>query len=309
MVTATLLASHHGRVCMSVICTVSILRTLARRPADVYSRTAGSIPILLGRGGRCCQLHIPLIRPLLQYLCKVGAARQHRARGAGRHRHLGARSARRAHRRRVGLRQHDPRHREHRAPGGRRPGRGAAAVDSGVRPRPPPTGPDHAAQLAAAEALLRPHPRPLDQVFAELREAWTVKQRCLDRLDSLQPQHDTLRAVVALQAAPEAPPGGRARLHSGPCRAAERCRPGHRGRRTRAGGARDASPRCWPTRPAGPARRSAHRSTQRVARPRRRSLPVPGNPATGRVGPAVPRPEYERRGPSLTGGASPGLAR
>ena len=62
-------------------------------------------------------------------------------------------------------------------------------------------GPGHAAQLAAAEAARYAQPRSLDQVRAELHQAWTVEQRCLDRLAVLRPQHDTLRAVAALQAA------------------------------------------------------------------------------------------------------------
>jgi exodeoxyribonuclease V alpha subunit len=62
-------------------------------------------------------------------------------------------------------------------------------------------GPAHAAQLAAAEAARYAAPRPLAQVLADLHAAWTVEQRCLDRLAVLQPWCDVLHQAVALQAA------------------------------------------------------------------------------------------------------------
>jgi len=64
-------------------------------------------------------------------------------------------------------------------------------------------GPAQAAELAAAEAA-RHGPmapaRPLGQVLADLRAAWTAEQTCLDRLAFWAPQRDTLRRVVALEA-------------------------------------------------------------------------------------------------------------
>jgi hypothetical protein len=61
-------------------------------------------------------------------------------------------------------------------------------------------GPRHAAELAAAETARYATPRPLEEVLAELQQAWTVEQRCLDRLALQQPLRDGLRAVVALEA-------------------------------------------------------------------------------------------------------------
>jgi hypothetical protein len=61
-------------------------------------------------------------------------------------------------------------------------------------------GPAHAAQQAAAEAARYAQPRPLEDVLAELRTAWTTEQRCLQRLADREPQRDTLREVVALEA-------------------------------------------------------------------------------------------------------------
>ncbi len=61
-------------------------------------------------------------------------------------------------------------------------------------------GPAHAAQLAAAEAARYTPSRPLEQLLADLRAAWTTEQRCLDRLAYWEPQRDTLREVVALEA-------------------------------------------------------------------------------------------------------------
>ena len=64
-------------------------------------------------------------------------------------------------------------------------------------------GPAHAAALAAAEAA-RHGPmapaRPLDQVLADLRAAWTAEQDCLQRLAFWQAQRDILRRAVALEA-------------------------------------------------------------------------------------------------------------
>jgi hypothetical protein len=53
---------------------------------------------------------------------------------------------------------------------------------------------------AAAEAAHYAAPHPLEQVLAEMHQAWTEEQRCLDRLALLQPMRDRLREVVALQA-------------------------------------------------------------------------------------------------------------
>jgi hypothetical protein len=62
-------------------------------------------------------------------------------------------------------------------------------------------GPAHAAGLAATEAARYAPARPLEEVLAELRAAWTAEQRCLERLAYWEPQRDTLREVVALEAA------------------------------------------------------------------------------------------------------------
>lgn len=64
-------------------------------------------------------------------------------------------------------------------------------------------GPAHAAALAATEAA-RHGPmapaRPVDQVLADFRAAWTAEETCLHRLAIWQPQRDTLRRAVALEA-------------------------------------------------------------------------------------------------------------
>jgi hypothetical protein len=60
-------------------------------------------------------------------------------------------------------------------------------------------GPEHAAQLAAQEAARYAAPRPLEQVLAELQQAWTVERRSLDRLAVLQPWCEDLRQAVALE--------------------------------------------------------------------------------------------------------------
>ncbi len=62
-------------------------------------------------------------------------------------------------------------------------------------------GPAHAAAQAAAEAARYAAPRPLEQVLSDLHAAWTVEQRCLDRLAVLEPWCDDLRQTVALEAA------------------------------------------------------------------------------------------------------------
>ncbi|WP_448623992.1 MobF family relaxase [Geodermatophilus sp. URMC 64] len=61
-------------------------------------------------------------------------------------------------------------------------------------------GPGHAAELAAREAARHATARPLEQVLADLHQAWTAEQRCLDRLAILQPLRDALRTKVSLEA-------------------------------------------------------------------------------------------------------------
>ncbi|MDK3258894.1 ATP-dependent DNA helicase [Blastococcus capsensis] len=61
-------------------------------------------------------------------------------------------------------------------------------------------GPAHAAQQAAAEAARYAAPRPLDDVLAELRAAWTEQQRCGDLLTRQQLQREALRATVSRHA-------------------------------------------------------------------------------------------------------------
>jgi hypothetical protein len=65
-------------------------------------------------------------------------------------------------------------------------------------------GPGHAAELAAAEAARYARPRPLDEVLVELRQAWTVEQRCLDRLLLIEPRCDALRELATLGPDPAA---------------------------------------------------------------------------------------------------------
>ncbi|SFT79090.1 AAA domain-containing protein [Geodermatophilus amargosae] len=60
-------------------------------------------------------------------------------------------------------------------------------------------GPGHAAAQAAAEAARYATHRPVEQVLADLQQAWTVEQRSLDRLAVLQPWCDVLRQAVALE--------------------------------------------------------------------------------------------------------------
>jgi hypothetical protein len=61
-------------------------------------------------------------------------------------------------------------------------------------------GPAHAAELAAREAARYARSRPLEEVLAELHEAWTTEGRCLDRLTFHEPLRDALRQVIALEA-------------------------------------------------------------------------------------------------------------
>jgi exodeoxyribonuclease V alpha subunit len=64
-------------------------------------------------------------------------------------------------------------------------------------------GPTHAAAQAAAEAARYAEARPLDQVLADLHEAWTVEERCRNRLAFWEPRRDILRQVVTLEASHE----------------------------------------------------------------------------------------------------------
>ncbi|CCG05649.1 Conjugative TrwC relaxase (fragment) [Blastococcus saxobsidens DD2] len=61
-------------------------------------------------------------------------------------------------------------------------------------------GPAHAAGLAAAEAARYAPSLPLADVLVELHAAWTAEQGCLQRLAYWEPQRDTLREVVTLEA-------------------------------------------------------------------------------------------------------------
>jgi exodeoxyribonuclease V alpha subunit len=61
-------------------------------------------------------------------------------------------------------------------------------------------GPAHAAELAAREAARYARFRPLEEVLAELHEAWTTERCCLDRLTFHEPLRDALRQVIALEA-------------------------------------------------------------------------------------------------------------
>ncbi|MGY5884916.1 MobF family relaxase [Modestobacter lacusdianchii] len=62
-------------------------------------------------------------------------------------------------------------------------------------------GPADAARLAAAEATHYAQQRPLEQALADLHQAWTAEQRCLDRLAHDLPRRDALREIVALESA------------------------------------------------------------------------------------------------------------
>jgi exodeoxyribonuclease V alpha subunit len=61
-------------------------------------------------------------------------------------------------------------------------------------------GPAHAALLAGAEAARYATGRPLDQVLADLHEAWTTEQYFVEWLAVWEPHCDTLRRVVASDA-------------------------------------------------------------------------------------------------------------
>lgn len=65
-------------------------------------------------------------------------------------------------------------------------------------------GPAHAAEQAAREAANYARPRPLDQALAELREAWTVEQDCLERLARDELRARQLRQIVAIRAEQDA---------------------------------------------------------------------------------------------------------
>jgi hypothetical protein len=196
-------------------------------------------------------------------------------------------------------------------------------------------GPGHAAQLAAAEAARYAQPRPLAEVLADLSEAWTVEQRCLDRLAVLQSQNDTLRAVAALQAAHAAQPAPERAQQAGPEALrrhdqqlgrigtlrrtpdpAERLADVDRGiaaAEHELAGSRErmARLRADPALLGQPADRlaAAHEAWRtRCATDHHPPRTAPPRPAAAH--PGVPRPESERRGPSLTrGGAAPGLGR
>jgi exodeoxyribonuclease V alpha subunit len=174
-------------------------------------------------------------------------------------------------------------------------------------------GPGHAAQLAAAEAARYAQSRPLDQVLTELHEAWTVEQRCLDRLAVLQPQRDTLRAFGSLQAAQHADEVGALGCTPGP---AERLSYVDRSIAAAEHELADARERisrlvAHPALLGQPADRlaAAHEDwrARRAADPHQ---PRTAPPRPVAAHPSVPRPESERRGPSLTwGGAAPSLGR
>jgi exodeoxyribonuclease V alpha subunit len=155
-------------------------------------------------------------------------------------------------------------------------------------------GPGHAAQLAAAEAARYAQSRPLDQVLAELRKAWTVEQRCLDQLDILQ-----LTRVGALGCTPG--PAERLSDVDRGIAAAEHQLAGERERIARL--------LADPTLLDQPADRlTAERNAWRARDADRPQFPAAPRPAA--VHPGVPRPESERRGPTLTrSGAVPGLGR
>jgi exodeoxyribonuclease V alpha subunit len=172
-------------------------------------------------------------------------------------------------------------------------------------------GPGHAAQLAAAEAARYAQPRSLDQVRAELHQAWTVEQRCLDQLAVLQPQHDTLRAVAALQAAQKVTRVGALGRTPGPAERLSDVDRGIAAAEHELAGARQriAALLADPALLDQPADRLiADRNAWRAGDADRRQFPAAPRPAA--VHPGVPRPETERRGPSLArGGAAPGLGR
>jgi len=60
-------------------------------------------------------------------------------------------------------------------------------------------GPAHARELAAAEAARYAVPRPIDQVLAELHQAWAEQARTTERLERAVPIRDQLAEIVALR--------------------------------------------------------------------------------------------------------------
>ncbi len=172
-------------------------------------------------------------------------------------------------------------------------------------------GPGHAAQLPATEAARYAQPRSLDQVRAELREAWTVEQRCLDRLAVLQSQRDTLRAVATRQAAQQLTRVGALGRTPGPAERLSDVNRGIAAAEHDLAGWRERIARLLadPTLLDQPVDRLlAERKAWRARDADRRQFPAAPRPAA--VHPGVPRPESERRGPSLTrGSAAPGLGR
>ena len=60
-------------------------------------------------------------------------------------------------------------------------------------------GPAHAARLAEAEAGPYAPTRPVEQIVAELRTAWSAEQDALDRIHDLEPRAASLHALVALR--------------------------------------------------------------------------------------------------------------
>jgi exodeoxyribonuclease V alpha subunit len=58
-------------------------------------------------------------------------------------------------------------------------------------------GPGHAAGLAAAEAAQYSPARSVEQALADLHAAWTVEQRCLDRLHLAESRRDLLHDIVS----------------------------------------------------------------------------------------------------------------
>ena len=149
--------------------------------------------------------------------------RQHRARRAGRHRDRRAPGGRRAHRRRVGLRGDDPR------PAGQHRPPLAANVEEAreqwiavfARDRAD-LGPAHAAQLAAAEAARYAPARPLEDVWRSCSAAWTGEQRCRDTVADLQLRREVLRATPEPHAESTHRLTARQAASSGPARGGRR---------------------------------------------------------------------------------------
>jgi conjugative relaxase-like TrwC/TraI family protein len=85
-------------------------------------------------------------------------------------------------------------------------------------------GPGHAAELAAQEAARHGPARPLEQVLAELHEAWTAEQQCLARLDVVEPECNALRQVMALYVEQAAQPATAQAEYRAAAHAADRTR-------------------------------------------------------------------------------------